>query len=130
MPAGELTVPVSTHPSGLWVGIYVDIGARVRLFMVLETGSPVSALSPSIAQHLHSRKLLQADPAPGYFRPAPLTAAQAPGHPPLPDLAVRVLPRLTRLRIDGLLGLDFFRRFDRVCFQLSAMRLELTHAGA
>ncbi len=32
----------------------------------------------------------------------------------LPDLNVRILTRLAVLDIDGLLGVDFFRRFDRV----------------
>ncbi len=43
----------------------------------------------------------------------------------LPDLVVRELPRLTLLRIDGLLGLDFFRRFERVCFHIATSRLVL-----
>lgn len=126
MLRGDLTIPVERHPSGLWVGIYVSANNQQTMLMVLDTGSPVSALSPTIAQALHIRGLLRSELTPGSFRPVALMAVQAAGHPTLPDLRMRVLPRLTRLQIDGLLGLDFFRQFDRVCFQLAAMRLELT----
>jgi hypothetical protein len=127
-PTGELVVPASNHPSGLWVGIYVGVGTEATIFMVLDTGSPVSALSPAIAQHLHTVGLLHPAEAAGYFRPAQFTAWRATGRPALPDLPLRILPRLGRLQIDGLLGLDFFRQFERVCFQLSQMRLELSYA--
>ena len=127
MPTGELVVPVSNHPSGLWVGIYVGVGTEATMFMVLDTGSPVSALSPATAQHLNARGLLHARGAASYYRTSPLTAVRAAGRPTLPHAPFRILARLGRLQNDGLLGLDFFRQFDRVCFQLSAMRLELIH---
>jgi hypothetical protein len=129
MPTGEIVIPASNHPSGLWVGIYVGVGTEATIFMVLDTGSPVSALSPAIAQHLHMRGMLYQAEAAGHFRPSPLTAWRAAGRPALPGLTLRVLPRLGRLQIDGLLGLDFFRQFEQVCFHLSQMRLELTYPG-
>ena len=109
------------------MGIYVDVGSVATIFMVLDTGSPVSALSPAIGQHLHAHGLLYPGGATGYLRLAPLTASRATGRPPLPDISMRILHRLGRLQIDGLLGLDFFRQFERVCFQFSGMQLELTY---
>lgn len=38
---------------------------------------------------------------------------------------VRVLPRLTRLGVDGLLGLDFLRHFRRVEFLVDDLLLTL-----
>ena len=35
----------------------------------------------------------------------------------IPDLAVQVDPRIARLRIDGMLGLDFFEQFEEVRWQ-------------
>ncbi|HEY7060740.1 MAG TPA: hypothetical protein VII06_04620 [Chloroflexota bacterium] len=113
--------------SGLWMGIRVAVEDQGVLLMVLDTGSPVSALSPTIAQRLYSRGLLRPASAPSYYSLSGLSAEDAVGQPGLPDLTVRALPRLGRLQIEGLLGLDFFRQFDRVCFQLSAMQLELTY---
>jgi hypothetical protein len=110
--------------------MYVLIGGRNTLLMVLDTGSPAPAISPRIAQLLQADRVLPASETLGRYWLAAIRARDAAGYPILPSLMVRILPRLARLQIDGLLGLDFFRQFDRVCFQLSAMRLELTYPGA
>jgi hypothetical protein len=130
MPCGdELHIPVRPHASGLWMGIYVIVGGRDTLLMVLDTGSPASVISPNSAQVLQAGGLLVATQTPGHFQLSNMRVRDAKDQPLLPDISVRILPRLTRLQIDGLLGLDFFRHFERVCFQISAMRLELTYPG-
>lgn len=44
---------------------------------------------------------------------------------PLPDLNVRVLARLSRLGVDGLVGLDYLGRFEYVHFHIPTLRLML-----
>ena len=73
--------------------------------------------------------MLYHGPAPNSYRLTKLRASEAGGGPALPDLTIRALPRLGRLQIDGLLRLDFSRRFDRVYYQLLAMPVELTSSG-
>lgn len=127
MLTGDLVIPVEPHPSGLWMCVAASIAGQVMLRLVLDTGSPVSALSPTVVEDLSGRGLLRPTRAPGAYQLRDLRAGRAVGEPALPNLTVRVLPRLARIQVEGLLGLDFFRLFDRVCFQLSAMQLELTY---
>ena len=116
MPDGDqFYVPVSPHATGLWIGIDVTINASVTIFMVLDCGSPRSAISPGLSQDLQRQGLLHATADPRSYRLTNLTADANP----LPDLIVRELSRLTRLKIDGLLGLDFFGSFELTCFRLS-----------
>ncbi len=129
MPSGELSIPVRLHQSELWVGIVVRVGPIFDMLMVLDSGAPVSAIAPRMHHELRARGLLGTAPDPRYHELTELTAKDAP-HIDLPDLRVRVLPRLALLRIDGLLGLDFFRRFDRVCFHIATARLVLEYPPA
>src|SRR5262245_39246042 len=98
------------------------------MFMVLDTGSPVSAVSHAVASDLVNRSLLKPTDDPRLFGLGILTAEEVPDKPPLPDVTVCILPRLTPLRIAGLLGLDFFRQFDHICFDFPASSLTLTLA--
>jgi hypothetical protein len=127
MPTGEQSIPARLHPSGHWVGIIVQVGTGPDMLMVLDSGSPVSAVSPSMAREFHARDLLKPAATARYLRLTGLTAKEAP-ETVLPDLDVRILPRLGSLRIDGLLGLDFFREFERVCFHIGEARLSLDNA--
>jgi hypothetical protein len=122
MPDGErLSIPIRRHPSGYWIGIHVTIGEGYTLLMVLDSGSPQSTVSPQVAQDLWLRGMSPpAAPASSYV----LTNLTASTHA-LPDLRARVLPRLSRLRVDGLLGLDFFNQFDLTCYRRSTMELLL-----
>ena len=88
---------------------------------MLDTGSPASAISPAARDELVFKRLvLPAAVSSGYL----LTNSTVNGQP-LPDFMVRVLPRLTRLGVDGLLGLDFLRRFRRVGFLVDDLLLTL-----
>jgi hypothetical protein len=95
---------------------------------VLDTGSPASVISPSVTRELSDYGLLQQAGEPQRYRLVDLTAEGAAGKPPLPDLTVRTLRRLALLQIDGLLGLDFFRQFDRICFDFPTSTLILSPA--
>ena len=88
----------------------------------------MSAVSPN-TEELHARGLLLRGLSPRACLLSDPRARDAEGSLRLPEISVRILPRLARPELDGLLGLDYFRQFDRVCFQLSAMRLELTYPG-
>jgi hypothetical protein len=128
MHDGELTIPVKFHPSGLWVGLAVTVSDQQTLFMVLDTGSPASVISPRVTRELVDRGLLQQTAEPHHYSLVDLSAEDAAGKPALPDLTVRTLRKLTLLRIDGLLGLDFFRQFDRICFDFPTSSLTLSPA--
>lgn len=120
MPGGDITIQAATHPSGNWITIPIMLGGSEVLRMVLDTGSPVSALSPSTAERLLHLRLIR-DGERGRYGLTPLTSDGQP----LPDLEVRVLPRLDRLGIVGLVGLDFLMRFRRIDFDVEAFRLTL-----
>jgi hypothetical protein len=121
MPGGELAIPLVLHPSGLWIGISISVGNAYDLLMVVDSGSPVSVVSPAAWKELTSLGLLHATNDPHWFELDALTTqAQI-----LPEMTVRVLPRLTRLQIDGLIGLDYLRRFTKVCFHVTERRLVL-----
>src|SRR5713226_9315296 len=128
MPDGEMAIPAELHPSGFWIGIYVAISGRHTIFTVLDTGSPASAISPVVSRDLHARGLLRESRIPGSYELTALTAEDALRKPPLPNLSVRILPRLDRLEIEGLLGLDFFRLFGHVCFDFPTSSLILSPA--
>ena len=121
MPGGELSVPIVLHPSGRWIGIFVTVGNTYDLLMVVDSGSPVSVISPAAQQELMAAGLLPAANDTRWFQ---LRSLAAQGQT-LPDMSVRILPRLTRLQIDGLIGLDYLRRFTRVCFHVNERRLTL-----
>lgn len=122
MHGGDLSIQARLHRSGLWITIPVTVGHLPNLAMVLDSGSPVSAISPETAVALETLGLLAPAQNPRYeHRLAGLTVhSQA-----LPDLEVRILPRLTRLRIVGLLGLDFLARFSAVHFYVDTLQLVL-----
>jgi hypothetical protein len=128
MQGGELRIPADLHSSGHWMGIWVSIANTYTILMVLDTGSPVSAVSRAIATDLQDRSLLTPTNDPRLFGLADLTAEELSDKPPLPDVTVCVLPRLTALGIAGLLGLDFFRQFDRICFDFPTSTLILLPA--
>lgn len=65
--------------------------------------------------------LLHATMNPRRFRLANL----AIGGQAIPDLEVAILPRLDRLEIDGLLGLDFLLNFNRIVFDVRTFDLVL-----
>lgn len=122
-PGGALSVSCRLHTSGYWITLPLMIGGNVSLWMVLDTGSPVSVISPLTQNVLAENGLLYPiGDAHRYLLQDSSIQGQA-----LPDLPVRVLPRLARIQVDGLLGLDFLRTFKTVTFDIPTLRLTLTY---
>src|SRR5438874_11874877 len=110
MPGGEISIQASLHPNptGRWITLPVDIAGVHTLAVVLDTGSPFSAISPGTVEDLEHLGLLQ-PPSTRYYRHR-LTRLTVQGQS-LPDLDVRVLSRLTELKVACLFSLDFFASF-------------------
>jgi hypothetical protein len=123
MSTGEVAIRARLHRSGRWITLPLSVGTYL-IYPVLDTGSPVSALSPSIRTELLSRNLLSPTDTP---RRDQLTGLTADGQA-LPDLEVGVLARLDRLGVDALLGLDFLLHFERIHFHVRTFQLVLEGA--
>jgi hypothetical protein len=129
MPDGEIAVQASLHPHAAnWVTLEITLSGVLTLQMVLDTGSPASAISPATTVELQCLNLL-ADPSkPPYHHR--LTAITTQEGYALPDFDVVVLPRLERMRVagilvPGLLGLNFLNQFSHVCYYVDTHRLVL-----
>jgi hypothetical protein len=99
--------------------------------MVLDTGSPRSAISGRVRDALEERGLL-VHTGRRYVltRVYTLTGLTIEGQS-VDDLDVYVSPRVNELDIqgvpvDGLIGLDFLARFRQINFDFDSMRLTLT----
>jgi hypothetical protein len=123
MAGNDVSIQTYLHPNarGSWITFTVTVGGRFDLALVLDPGAPVSAISPTVRQELRSLGLLGNSSRPRYHR---LTALTVQGQP-FPELEVRVLPRLSQLEVDGLVGLDFLRQFAAIHFYVPTMRLVL-----
>ena len=125
MPGGSLSIQTYLHPNprGSWITFTLTVAGTYDLAMVLDPGSPVSAISPGVRDELHGLGLLREGNRPRYYRLAPLTAARQS----FPDLEVRVLPRLSQIQVAGLVGLDFLRQFAAVHFYVATLQLVLEY---
>jgi hypothetical protein len=123
MPGGSISIQTYLHPNpkGTWITFVVSVAERTDVNLVLDPGSPVSVISPRTSQELHRLGLLPRGSRPRYYRLTSLTVDSQP----FPDLDVRILPRLDDLGIDGLVGLDFLRRFAAIHFYVPTMQLVL-----
>lgn len=91
--------------------------------MVLNSALPRSVISPTMRDLLTQNALLIPSIAGATYRVSRLTSQGQV----LPDLDVSVARHLTRLGLDGMLGLDFLFHFEHVHFQVSTLRLILTN---
>jgi hypothetical protein len=126
MLGGEISTTAKLHPSGRWLTLDVVVAGQSRLSMVLDTGSPVSAISPRARASLAATGSLEASAGPNRYLLRRLTMAARP----IPDLEVGVLARLDRLDIVGLLGLDFLGLFQDIHFNVPSLRLTLVPPGS
>jgi hypothetical protein len=118
---GDIALQTKLHESGRWITIPLFVKEIYSFTAVLDTGAPVSAISPQIAADMQLRDLLQPSPIPRRHR---MTGLSSQGYS-LPDLDIAVLNRLARIGVDGLLGLDFLMHFEHIHFHTRSLRLEL-----
>ncbi len=90
--------------------------------MVIDTGSPVS----SISQHMYDRLSPTGFLTPAGGRFLMLRSPVLEGFP-IADLRVHISRRVTIVAAEGILGLDFLRRFEQVHFHVPTLRLTLTY---
>jgi hypothetical protein len=119
---GDLLIQATLHATNRWVIIPVDIAANYALDMVLDTGSPLSAISRQSHQELTSAGRLT--PVDEPRRRYVLQGLSIQGQL-IADLVVRVSLRVSQVGADGVLGLDFLQRFREVCFDVPSLRLTL-----
>jgi hypothetical protein len=121
MSAGDkLTVTARIHDSGLWIVVPLSIDSGEIIYPVLDTGSPVSAISPRIRSNLASRGRLIPAGGNRYLLSHLTLHGQT-----IPDLRVGVLSRLDRIGVDAILGLDFLFQFEEIAFNTRTMTLTL-----
>jgi len=120
MRGGELTFQLELHRTRQWIVLPITLANNTELALVLDTGSAISAISPTIAIDLLALGHLEPTGANRY----PLKGLTAQGVN-FPDLRVAVFPRLARFGADGLLGLDFLRLFRRIHFDVDSLQLVL-----
>lgn len=126
MPGGDLSIQTREHPNprGRWVAFTITVAGFHDLEVVLDPGSPVSVISPEARDELTSLNLLQQSSDPRYeYR---LTSLTVQGQL-FPDLDVRILRKLTRLQIVGLVGPDFLWQFRAIHFDVPTRRLVLEY---
>jgi hypothetical protein len=119
--AGRLIVQTILHTTNSWILVPVHVSDYGAIDLVLDTGSPLSAISAQFFARLtRSGSLDQI--APNRFR---LKALSIQGQR-IADLTVRVSPRVTAVGADGVLGLDFLTRFREIRFDVPSLVLTLT----
>lgn len=118
---GELVVQAALHQSGRWITIPLTVAHDYRLWAVLDTGAPVSAVSPRIAAALMAQGFLRESTRPNRYL---LTPVAIEGQR-LPDLEVGVIRRLDRLEVTAPLGLSFLMQVAHIHFDTAALRLRL-----
>jgi hypothetical protein len=117
-----------THPRTGWIIIPIYLDGSHYLEMVLDPGSPASAINPLVERELRTLDAVGGPQEPRFD--LRLSGVTAQGQQ-LPDFDVVLLPRLARLsalqiKVDGLLGLNFLNSFAAICYSVDQRRLVLT----
>jgi hypothetical protein len=116
----ELSVQTYSHPTGL-IAIPAVVDGFYPLDMILNTGYPVSLLSPTTRDVLQSLGYVDQIDA-RFYRLKNLTL----GGRPAPAVDVRVNASIARLGIEGAFGLNFLSLFSVVHFDVRSWVLTLT----
>lgn len=117
---GEVAIATRLHARNRWILVPLRVG-DLGVNMVLDTGAPLTAISERTQALLHGAGLIESA-GQGRFVLRDITIA---GHP-MPDLPVRVSRRVTEAGAEGVLGLDFLRRFTDIHFHVPSLVLTLT----
>ena len=91
--------------------VLLGVGQDFGLEMLPNPFTPRSSISRMALADLDHRGLLQADRGVRF----PLRELSIAGWS-VPDIEVSVRPAATLLRVDGILGFDFFRKFTEIRF--------------
>ena len=121
MRHGEISVQTYPHPRTGAVTIPVRVHHLTRLDLVLHSGLTSSAISTTSRDELLRGGALQAVGGRERYR---LTGLTVQGQA-LPDLEVVISRGITRLGVDGMLGLDFLFHFEHIHFHVPTLRLIL-----
>jgi hypothetical protein len=101
--------------------VRLEINGFGTLHMVLDTGTPATGISVSTRDaRLDAGVLLSTGPGSYLLRRVSVQGQ------PLPDLTGRLSHRLTQVRAQGALGLDFLGRFTDIHFHVPSGMLTLS----
>jgi len=120
VPGAGAEISVVASIPRQWVVVPVDIAGRITLYMVVDTGSPLSAISAGMMIVLTEMRFLDRIRDRLYLLRRISIAGQT-----LPDLEVHLSSRATRLGIQGILGLNFLQQFTEVRFRTADLLLML-----
>ena len=116
MPDGRrIEVVLDVHPAFGLLLLPLQVGAD-QVFMFI-SGSPMSGIAPGSWGDLLLKEHLIYPDAPGSSHRLDHLRI---GGEPVPPIEVRQSRRAGRFRLDGELGLNFFRNFREACFQMPA----------
>jgi len=119
----ELSIQAIRDPRG-WLVIHLMLPliprTRWRLDVMLNSGRPQSVISRTSRDRLVVLDLLRHESGDRYR----LAGAEADGQP-LPDFPLRLSAGPALLGVEGMLGLDFFDQFVRVCLDTDPLLLTL-----
>ena len=121
MARSEISIQTWLNPASQSLVFSLVVQDRHTLTMGINTGLPVTVVSPGTRDALIATRVLSATTTRGHHR---LTGLTAEGQR-LPDLEARVLPRLSRLGVNGMVGLDFLFHFEHVHLHVPTLHLVL-----
>ncbi len=107
------------HPRRWWLLAPLHLDTHV-LWMVLDTGSPISSISEHTYASLAGTDRIVRVGNDTYVLRSPTIQGQS-----IEDVQVRISSRVTQVGADGVLGLDFLGRFTEVYFHVPSLRLTL-----
>ncbi len=121
---GEIEVLVRIHQATGLILLPLGVGGET-VFMVLDTGTNLSGISKDTRDKLLANGHLRAT---GTFRGIDLyTMSELKlGGTDLPNLTVVLSTKATELGFEGIVGLNFLRRFSDIHFHVPNLMLTLT----
>ena len=125
MTTDELVVPLGLHSRHLWLMLRVTVPDREDLRLVVDSGSVGSTVKEAVLEDLVARG--RATFAGG--RRFALQDVRV-GGVLIPDIPVRAGGSAEGIDPDGIVGLEYWWQFDRVCVQTQPLQLHLTRPAA
>ncbi len=121
MSGDEIVLDLRLHPHRFWLLLDVSVAGGKEIAFVLDSGAPASVIHPAILAALIAEG--RAERARGnWYRLRDMAVAGAP----IPDALIRAGGPTERVRVGGIIGLDYLSQFARVCVDIPSLRLTLT----